>query len=72
MSPLVTILGVITAIAFAIAPDLVSVNPALARYAMLIGVAAAAAGGALRPSALRRGIPRRGAFARGVNDVLGK
>ncbi len=63
MSPLITLLGVITAIAFAVAPELMAINPEVARYAMLIGVVGAAIGRALKPSDLRRGIPRRGSFA---------
>lgn len=43
-SRLVTILGIITAVVFAVAPDLAQINPSVSRYAMLIGVACAAVG----------------------------
>ncbi|MET0646394.1 MAG: hypothetical protein ABW208_07210 [Pyrinomonadaceae bacterium] len=64
MSPLVTLLGIITAVAFAVAPEMTQIDPTVARYVMLAGVAAAAAGRALDPRKLRRGISRRGSFAR--------
>jgi hypothetical protein len=61
MSRLVTLLGVICALAFAVAPELTAIDPQLSRYVMLTGVAAAALGRALvtrKPS-----FPRRGMFA---------
>jgi hypothetical protein len=78
VSRIITALGVITALAFAVAPDLAQINSNLARYMMLVGVAAAAAGRALDPRALkaldprrlRRGLPRRGAFASRVRSKL--
>jgi hypothetical protein len=63
MSRLVTFLGVITAVAFAVAPELTQIDPHLARYVMLAGVAAAAAGKELDPRVLRQGLPVRGLFA---------
>lgn len=66
MSRLVTALGVITAVAFAVAPELVEINALAARIIMLVGVGAAAAGKELRPSdvrSLRGRFPRRGMFA---------
>jgi hypothetical protein len=69
MSRIVTILGVIYAVALAISPDLVAINPTLARYAMLLGLAAAAAGKALTAQDVRdvRGLlgnlPKRGMYA---------
>lgn len=62
MRQLITALGVITAVAFAIAPELMEINALAARLVMLVGVAAAAAGPAVSPKAIRRGIPRRGSF----------
>ncbi|MET0646987.1 MAG: hypothetical protein ABW208_10230 [Pyrinomonadaceae bacterium] len=72
MSRLITVLGVITAVAFAVAPDLAAVNSTAARYAMLLGLAAAAAGKALgaqdvreagaRLRGLRSRFPRRGMY----------
>jgi MFS superfamily sulfate permease-like transporter len=64
MSTIVTILGVITAVASAMASELSVINPRAGLYVMLLGVGAAAAGKALDPRALRRGIPRRGSFTR--------
>lgn len=61
MSRLVTLLGVICAVAFAVAPELTQIDPKLSRYVMLAGVAAAALGRALvNPSP---SFPRRGLFA---------
>jgi hypothetical protein len=62
MHKAVTILGVICAFAFAVAPELTQIDPKLSRYVMLAGVAAAALGRALvNPSAPT--FPRRGMFA---------
>lgn len=69
MSRLVTLLGVVYAVALAVSPDLVAINPTVARYAMLVGLAAAAAGKALTAQDVREargllgGFPRRGMYA---------
>ncbi|HEY0171160.1 MAG TPA: hypothetical protein VGB98_09055 [Pyrinomonadaceae bacterium] len=69
MSKLITILGVIYAVTLAISPDLVAINPTAARYAMLLGLAAAAAGKALTAQDVREvrgllgGFPKRGMYA---------
>jgi hypothetical protein len=68
-STLVTILGVVTAVAFAAAPELTQIDPRVARIVMLVAVAAAAAGKQLRVSDVRElrgilgGFPKRGMYA---------
>jgi hypothetical protein len=47
MSKLIAVLGVITAVAFAIAPQFDLLNPTVAPWLMLVGTAAAAVAGAL-------------------------
>ncbi|MCA1615035.1 MAG: hypothetical protein LC795_15565 [Acidobacteria bacterium] len=69
MSKLVTALGVLTAVAFAVAPEMVEISHTFARYVMLVGLAAAAAGRELRPADVRQvrsllgTFPKRGMFA---------
>jgi hypothetical protein len=46
-SKVIAILGVITAVAFAVAPQFDLINPAVAPWLMLVGTAAAAVAGAL-------------------------
>lgn len=73
MSRLVTILGVIAAVAAAVFGLVSVLHPQAAIYVMLVGTAAAAAGKelldpkALRQfglTSLRRGLPARGSFTR--------
>ena len=47
MSKVISILGVLTAVAFAIAPQVDAVSPQLAPWLMLVGTVAAAISGAL-------------------------
>ncbi len=79
MSRLITVLGATTALAAAVTGLITAINPKAAIYVMLVGTAAAAVGKelldpqALRrfsPTALRRGLPARGAFARGKSLKL--
>jgi hypothetical protein len=63
MSRLITALGVICAVCFAVAPELGSIDPKLSRYFMLVGVGAAALGKALVSPSRMPSFPRRGMFA---------
>jgi putative effector of murein hydrolase len=59
-SQFIKLLCVFTAIAIAIAPDLTQINPMVARYVVLAGLAAAAARRALRTRRHRRTRSRKG------------